>query len=271
MKLMQFIQGMFLTTCILLFAACKNDNGPIYLVSVDNQQKITDGTIELSLFSTGEKFFIRGGDGNYTLKNGDATIADYRYDGETLTFLPVSIGQTSTTISDRKGNSYTVSILVSNPTDEYRVKSLEAEVEGDNLTKGDESTLKARIVEESPLQAEGRFSLIYSDASQSYGELRIFPNSTGNYQLGIFERTLKYTEDTGEPYLRIEATMAGSTKQQYTFMLFENETTAEGTTTSESDEGTTTVSLIKEDVTDQYNGEFNGLTKAYRIYHLIKQ
>lgn len=102
MKLMQFIQGMFLTTCILLFAACKNDDGPIYLVSVDNQQKITDGTIELSLFSTGEKFFIRGGDGNYTLKNGDATIADYRYDGETLTFLPVSIGQTSTTIPTGK-------------------------------------------------------------------------------------------------------------------------------------------------------------------------
>lgn len=161
--------------------------------------------------------------------------------------------------------------MVSNPTDEYRVESLEAEVEGDNLTKGDESTLKARILEESPLQAEGRFSFIYSDASQSYGELRIFPNSTGNYQLGIFERTLKYTEDTGEPYLRIEATMAGSTKQQYTFMLFENETTAEGTAASESAESTNTVCLIKEDVTDQYKGEFNGLTKAYRIYHLIKQ
>lgn len=65
--------------------------------------------------------------------------------------------------------------------------------------------------------------------------------------------------------------MAGSTKQQYTFMLFENETTAEGTAASEPAEGTTTVSLIKEDVTDQYNGEFRGLTKAYRIYHLIKQ
>ena len=135
-------------------------------------------------------------------------------------------------------------------------------MEGDNLTKGDEATLKARIVEESPIQAEGRFSLIYSDSSLSYGELRIFPNSTNNYQLGIFERTLKYAEDTGEPYLRIEATMAGSTKQQYTFMLFEDETTAEETTS---------VSLIKEDVTDQYKGEFNGLTKAYRIYHLIKQ
>ena len=257
---MQFIQGMLLTTCILLFSACKDNNGPIYLVNADNQQKITNGTIELSLFGTGEKFFIRGGEGNYTIKNEDATIADYRYDGETLTFLPVSIGQTSTTISDREGNSYTVSILVSNPTDEYRVESLDAEVEGDNLTKGDEATLKARIVEESPIQAEGRFSLIYSDSSLSYGELRIFPNSTNNYQLGIFERTLKYAEDTGDPYLRIEAT--GSTKQQYTFMLFEDETTAEDTTS---------VSLIKEDVTDQYKGEFNGLTKAYRIYHLIKQ
>lgn len=271
MKLTQFLQGIFLTTCILLFAACKDDYHPIYLVNATDQQQITNGSIELSLFSSGEKFFIRGGEGNYTIKNENQDIVDYRYDGETLTFIPVSIGKSATTISDPKGNSYTVTVLINNPMDEFRVESIDAEVEGDNLTKGDEATLKARIVEEAPLQPGGRLSFTYSDASLSYGDLKIFPNHTGNYQIGIFERTLKYTEDTGEPYLHIDALMAGSTKQQYTFMLFEDDTTEAGTSSSDSSDGTAATSLIKEEVTDQYKGEFDGLTKAYRVYHLSKQ
>jgi len=51
-------------------------------------------------------------------------------------------------------------------------------------------------------------------------------------------------------------------------MLFEDEASSAQTTTGQ--EKTTTVSLIKEDVTAQYKGEFSGLTKAYCIYHLTK-
>ena len=79
---------------------------------------------------------------------------------------------------------------------------------------------------------------------------------------------MKYAEDTGEPYQQIEAEMAGSTKKTYTFMLFEDEASSAQTTTGQ--EETATVSLIKEDVTAQYKGEFSGLTKAYCIYHLTK-
>ena len=221
MKRTHFFHGILLIVLILSFMACKDDHGPIYLVSATDHQQITDGQLEISPFSKGEKFLIRGGEGNYTIKNENKEIVDYRYDGDTLTFIPVSIGETSTLIADRSGNSYTLTIVVNNPQSNYRVESISAEVEGNDLTKGEEAELLARIAEDAPVQSGGRLLFTYSDASLSYGDLKIFPNYTGSYQIGLFERTLKYTEDTGEPYQQIQAEMAGSTKRTYTFMLFD--------------------------------------------------
>lgn len=274
MKQTHFFHGILLIVLILSFMACKDDHGPIYLVSATDHQQITDDQLEISPFSKGEKFLIRGGDGNYTIKNEKKEVVDYRYDGDTLTFIPVSIGETSTLIADRSGNSYTLTIVVNNPQNNYRVESISAEVEGNDLTKGEETELLARIAEDAPVQSGGRLLFTYSDASLTLGDLKIFPGNTGNYQIGIFKRTLKYTEDTGEPYLQFQVEMAGSTTN-YTFMLFENETSSTQTTdntSSTNEEGAATTNcFIKEEVTAQYKGEFSGLTKAYRIYHLTKQ
>lgn len=274
MKRTHFFHGILLIVLILSFTACKDDHGPIYLVSATDHQQITDGKLEISPFSKGEKFLIRGGEGSYTIKNENKEIVDYRYDGDTLTFIPISIGETSTLIADRSGNSYTLTIVVNNPQSNYRIESISAEVEGNDLTKGEETELLARIAEDAPVQSGGRLLFTYSDASLTLGDLKIFPGNTGNYQIGIFKRTLKYTEDTGEPYLQFQVEMAGSTTN-YTFMLFENETSSTQTTdntSSTNEEGAATTNcFIKEEVTAQYKGEFSGLTKAYRIYHLTKQ
>ena len=273
MKRTHFFHGILLIVLILSFMACKDDHGPIYLVSATDHQQITDGKLEISPFSKGEKFLIRGGDGNYTIKNEKKEVVDYRYDGDTLTFIPVSIGETSTLIADRSGNSYTLTIVVNNPQNNYRVESISAEAEGDNLTKGEEEELLARIAEDAPVQSGGRLLFTYSDASLTLGDLKIFPNHTGNYQVGIFKRSLKYTEDTGQLYQQFQVEMAGSTTN-YTFMLFGNETSSTQTTdntSSTNEEGAATTNcFIKEEVTAQYKGEFSGLTKAYRIYHLTK-
>lgn len=273
MKRTHFFHGILLIVLILSFMACKDDHGPIYLVSATDHQQITDDQLEISPFSKGEKFLIRGGDGNYTIKNEKKEVVDYRYDGDTLTFIPVSIGETSTLIADRSGNSYTLTIVVNNPQNNYRVESISAEAEGDNLTKGEEEELLARIAEDAPVQSGGRLLFTYSDASLTLGDLKIFPNHTGNYQVGIFKRSLKYTEDTGQLYQQFQVEMAGSTTN-YTFMLFGNETSSTQTTdntSSTNEEGAATTNcFIKEEVTAQYKGEFSGLTKAYRIYHLTK-
>ena len=273
MKRTHFFHGILLIVLILSFMACKDDHGPIYLVSATDHQHITDDQLEISPFSKGEKFLIRGGDGNYTIKNEKKEVVDYRYDGDTLTFIPVSIGETSTLIADRSGNSYTLTIVVNNPQNNYRVESISAEAEGDNLTKGEEEELLARIAEDAPVQSGGRLLFTYSDASLTLGDLKIFPNHTGNYQVGIFKRSLKYTEDTGQLYQQFQVEMAGSTTN-YTFMLFGNETSSTQTTdntSSTNEEGAATTNcFIKEEVTAQYKGEFSGLTKAYRIYHLTK-
>lgn len=273
MKRTNLLHGILLVTVILSFMACKDDYSPIYLISATNQQQITDGQLEISPFSKGEKFLIRGGEGNYTIKNENEEIVDYRYDGDTLTLLPVSIGETTTLIADRSGNSYTLNISVNNPTEDYIVDSISAEVEGPELTLGKIEELKARIVQDAPVQPGGRFLFTYSDASLAFGDLKIFPAKVGQYRIGLFERTHKYEETTGKPYLHFEVEMAGEDKTHYTFMLFEEEKQpTNGTESSDKpEEESSTISRIKEDVTSQYTGEFSGLTKAYRIYHLTKQ
>lgn len=273
MKPTLFLQKIILAASILFLAACKDDYNPIYLINVTDHTQITDGIVKLSSFNTGEKYLIRGGEGNYTIRNENEKIVDYRYDGDTLTLIPVSIGEACTIIADRSGNSYTLSISVNNPEENYLVDSLSAEVEGDDLTKGEEAELQARIAQDAPVQVGGRFLFTYTDASLAYGDVKLFPGPTGNYAIGLFERSLKYMEDTGDPYQQIKVEMAGSTRLQYTFMLIENEVPSTETNAdkSTSTENVTTVSFIKEDVTAQYSGEFRGLTKAYRVYHLSKQ
>ena len=68
MKRTHFFIGILLIVVILSFMACKDDHGPIYLISATDHQQITDGKLEINLFSKGEKFLIRGGEGNYTIK-----------------------------------------------------------------------------------------------------------------------------------------------------------------------------------------------------------
>ena len=76
MKRTHFFHGILLIVLILSFMACKDDHGPIYLISATDHQQITDGKLEINLFSKGEKFLIRGGEGNYTIKNENEEIVD---------------------------------------------------------------------------------------------------------------------------------------------------------------------------------------------------
>lgn len=261
MKLRNLLGGAALAA--LVFTGCGDDTSSIYLIRIADHAQITDGKIELSSFSTGDKYLIRGGEGNYLIRNENEKIMDYRYDGDTLTLIPVSIGEATAFVADRSGNSCTLSVSIHNPKESYLVDSLSATVTGDDLTKGEEAELQARIAQDAPVQPGGGFLFTYTDVSLAYGDIKLFPQATGNYEIGLFERSLKYTEETGEPYQQIKVEMAGSTHLQYTFMLIENEASSPETASS--------TYLLKEEVTAQYNGEFRGLTKAYRVYHLIKQ
>ena len=89
MKTIHCIYYIILTVVFFLITSCKDKYSPIYLVSVADHAQITDGYLELNSFSTGDKYLIRGGNGNYLIKNENETVVDYRYDGDTLSLPTV--------------------------------------------------------------------------------------------------------------------------------------------------------------------------------------
>lgn len=258
MNIKQILMSAILAAITIVSVSCgKNDYSPIYLVDADTQTPIEGNRLTLNIFSESNKYLIRGGKGNYTISVADRNVADFRYDGDTLVYLPVSAGTTESIIADRSGNSYVLNVNVGNPQSVYTIKKIEASIEGDDdLTLGDIKEMEASIIQESPAGEGGRFEFTYADENYSSGDIKIYPEATGSYQVGIFTASRKQDMDTEKEVLYIKAVMAG-TNETYTFIV-----------TFGSPEGNY---IFQEEVTDRYKGEYPELTKAYRIYQLQKQ
>lgn len=240
-------------TAAAMFASCnKDDYSPIYLVEAETQATFEGNELSL-IFNKEKKFLIRGGKGNYTVSVADMNVLDFRYDGDTLTYRPESIGTTESTIADRSGNSYTLNVSVENPQAAYSITKIEAEAAGGDLTQAQTEELQNKIIQESPAKVGGRIQFTYSDENCTSGDIKIYPEATGGYQVGIFTQTRKYDENTGKEQLRIETTMAGEAGEKYTFVV------------SPQPMGRV---RFEEVVTDRYKGSYPALTEARRIYHL---
>ncbi len=257
-----FVIAVLAVASVTLFSCKDDDYNPIRLVKADTQTELEGNELSISIFSEGEKFLIQGGEGSYTIAISDESIADFDYDGDTLTFLPVSTGSTQSVIADHSGNSYILSISVSNPQKQYDVTEVWAKVIGSELTQGETESLQSIIVQEGATQAGGRFVLTYSEKNYSAGDIKIYPSSTGTYSVGTFLQTQMYDANTGETYQYIQVRMTDSST--YTFMLFED-TSSDSVLTSQDAAGT---AHIREDVTDTYSSWYPQLSEAYRIYEV---
>lgn len=249
-----FILAAFSAAAISLASCSSDDYNPIYLVEAETQTALEGNQLQISIFNNeGEKYLIRGGKGNYTVSITDKSIADFRYDGDTLTYLPVSAGTTESIIADRSGNSYQLSVNVGNPQSIFTVTGIDATVIGGELTQNQTQALQNEITQNSPVKIGGRFELTYADKELSSGDIKIYPEATGGYSVGIFEQSRKYNENTGAGQVCIEATMAGTSAQTYTFFV----TYLQQKTYR-----------FQKDVTNQYKGTYPALEEAYRIYEL---
>ena len=235
--------------------SCGDDDVmPIYLTDAENNTELTSDNLTIDAFSEGEKFIIQGGKGNYSISVTDKSVITFHYDGDTLTLLPLGTGTSETLIADRAGNSLVVNVSVENPSAELSVTETTAEVTGDDLTQEQTRNLQLKIAEEGVALAGGRFVFTFADKEHSTGDVKIYPEATGNYKVGIFTRMTKYDEDTGESYDCIQIRMADSTDGKLTFHIT----------------GSDTEYVFREDVTDQYRGSYPALEDAARIYRLKK-
>lgn len=245
--------ALILTSATLLgFTSCNDeDYAPIQLETLDGSGKLDNNMLQVDAFSKGESFCIIGGNGRYVIENKSENIIDYRYDGHTLTIIPVGTGQASLVIHDHAGNQMTLSIEVKNPTSFYTVTGLDAEAYGDLMTGGEMKQVKQLMMEESLVKVGGDILFTYTDAEHNQGSVTIHPTPSGRPVSGIFQEKRKFN-DQKVPYVEITITLADYREIKWKMLNSTDEAGKE--------------MLLQEEVTNTYKGKFPQLEEAKLTY-----
>ena len=253
MTLKKLVTLLAITSCTLLgFTACDDeDYAPITLEAVGGTGHFEGNILQVDAFSPGESFLIAGGNGRYVIENQSKDIVDYRYDGHSLTFIPVGIGKATVVIGDHAGNRMTLIIEVKNHTDLFQVVSLEPTAYGKNMTMGEVETLSKQIVNEALVKVGGNIMFTYTNQEQSLGSITIHPTVSGRPISGIFRKAQKFN-DAKVPYW------------EFTITLADNRIIVWELTNYNMEEGTDM--LIQENVLETYKGKYPLLEKATLTY-----
>ena len=253
MKLKQLFATLIILSCTLFgFTACNDeDYAPIQLTEVNDNGHLNHNTLQIDAYNPGESFLIYGGNGRYVIENKNDDIVDYRYDGHTLTIIPVGVGTATILIRDHAGSRMTLTIEVSNPTSFLKAISTEAKAYGDDMTGNQMKTLEKQMLEEALLQSGGDILLTYTNKEYSIGSVTIHPGSSSRPIVGTFRQTQKMT-DNNENYLELEVRLADNRLFFWQLFNYNEESNKE--------------MLLLENVTEKYQETFATLEKATLTY-----
>ena len=241
---------------LLGLTSCNDeDYEPITLEVLSGAGQLDNNVLNLDAFSPGESFYIVGGNGRYLIENQSKDIVDYRYDGHTLTFIPVGVGEATVIISDQAGNKMTLTIKIDNHTSFYQVYDLkitECKV-GEDMTVGQLNELKKQILEKSIVKAGGQIRFTYFNQEQNLGNVTIHPTPSGRPLTGNFHEETKINEEK-------------ISYQEFTITFADNSTVVWKLINYSTEEQANMV--IKEDVTKSFKGAYPQLEKAELTYKL---
>lgn len=199
------------------FVACGDDNEPVSLIHTGGNETLIDltsNTLTLSPFSSGESFYINGGDGAYTIDNSNEEVVNFAYDGRTLTLKPLAQGEAVITIQDRDNDTYLLRVVVSYPTESFEVLSVAAEAKGNELTQMETTLLQQQMETDLPVNVGGQFRFTYMVPDSTQGELEMVPAGNALPLKGVFQSATKYFE-TGTPYTEITVSLTSGDKFVY--------------------------------------------------------
>lgn len=240
---------LLMAACACCLAGCGDDNDAISLVNTQGNELITNnGTyFKLSPFSSGDTFYISGGDGAYSISNSNEAVVRFSYDGQTITFYPVGPGSSQVTIQDHSGNLYTLTVEVAYPEERFMVNSQTVSIIGGGLTQNETTTLQIRAAEELPVQLGGEYHFVYMAADSTNGELNMYKSPNDFPTTGVFQKQEKYKED-GTRYEQLNVTLASGETVIYAFSKYIS--------------NTDTLYTFQQDVTDKYKTEYPALEEA---------
>ena len=245
-----------LFTCFICFS-CKDDEHytPISLSYIgEGTSPLSDNnTMTISPFNEGEPFHINGGNGIYTINNHTPEKIDYRYDGNVLTIIPISLGDATLSITDRVGNNFILNVTVAYPNTILNVNEIYAIVTGGELTQNQAKEIENSIINRSLVEKGGKYIFTYTNQSLTEGLVSVYPSETSSTALlGIFKQDKRTIDEEGIS-IHITLTVGSSYDYLLTYHVPDNRTETYPTV------------YLQQDVTEDYKGLYPNLDRAYRI------
>ena len=240
---------LLLAACTGCLAGCGDDDDAISLVNTQGSELLSDNgtSFKLSPFSSGDAFYISGGDGAYSISNTNEAVVRFSYDGQTVTFYPVGPGTSHVTIQDHSGNLYTLEVEVAYPEERFVVNSQSVSIMGGSLTQDETAALQIRTIEELPVSIGGEYHFVYMAPDSTNGELNMYKSPNDFPTTGVFQKQEKYKED-GTRYEQLNITLASGESVVYEF--------------NKHISNTDTLYTLQQNVTDKYKTEYPALEEA---------
>lgn len=244
-----------LSLILLAPVGCSDDPRPVQLVSTESETVLNNQNNTLSLYPHSEPmtFAVSGGEGGFLIENSNEAVVSYKFDGRNITIIPESVGEAVITISSKGVRSFELHIEVKFEQVTYRVESLNANIQGDKLTVGDQKQLAEEIKQNTQMKNGSHYSFEYHDKALTEGIINIFPaDNSEEKKFGTFTQKRQFTSN-GTEYLHTEM-FIGNEKDEFFLLL------------NDSSE----IKELWKDVTPDYQGKYPALEKAYVIQVLEK-
>lgn len=180
---------------IIMVSSCSKDSyEPIqlhYATYNDKPNPIENNQVNL-LFRTSDKtqLVIFGGDGHYTISNSDATIANVTLTNNSfIDIIPLSTGNSTVTITDNSGGSYTLNITILHRKTNIIIDKQDVIVIGDKLSEEQKAEIQQKAALTLPVKVMGGFSFVYNLGEEvNKGQVFIYNDKFGGEAVeSVFE------------------------------------------------------------------------------------
>ncbi len=200
----QFILGTLLSILALGLCACEKEGD-------DNSIKITDvqnNSVGI-VFPRSDAFdlTITGGDGQYEVVSDDEDVVTAEItESGTLSLTAVTTGETTVTVTDKSGNSYSLTVNVHYAEDTMIVQQVYAWAEGEDLSVEDKNAIEETMLASIPVEPGGKYEFTYTLENYAGGDVAIYPKSGGDAITGTFLRQIM-TDKESKTYMNFEITI----------------------------------------------------------------
>lgn len=179
---------------IIMLSSCSKDSyEPIqlhYAIFNNKPNPIENNQVNLQLPTSNKtQLIVFGGDGHYSISNSNEAVVNVAMTNESIYITPLSIGNSTVTITDNSGGSCTLNVKVHYSEQTWIIDKQDVVVIGDKLSEVQKAEIEQKAILTLPVKVNGGFKFVYNNSEEvNKGQVFIYNDKfSGEAIESVFE------------------------------------------------------------------------------------